>query len=79
VLDAATRLAQLVHERLRCAEIGAPWLLGVVRHPGVQQHGRTVSDDAPRDGRPDRDPTARAGHDHNPILQRPPRHEPMIA
>jgi hypothetical protein len=79
VLDAATLSAQLVHERLRSTDIGAPRLLGVVGHPGVQQDCCTFSDRTSSDGRSDRDATARTSHDHDAVLQTHHRHQPMIA
>jgi hypothetical protein len=78
VLDAAARLPQFLYERLRPANVSAPRLLGVMGYPGVEQDSRTLSDYTSSDGRSDRNATACAGHDHNPVLQGR-RHQPMIA
>ena len=63
--------SKLFEQRLGAAGIGPPWLLGVVRRPGVEHHPGAIGHKPAGDSGPDGDPPTGPGHEHDSTLKCP--------
>jgi hypothetical protein len=70
VVGPSARIPDLGDDALGTAGIGAPRLLGVVRDPGVHEHGGTVGGQPAGDRGTDRDPPADPGDEGDAALER---------
>lgn len=69
VLHLPPGCSKLFEQRLGSAGIRPPWLLGIVRRPGVEHHPGAVSHKPAGDGGPDGDPTTGPGHEHDSTIK----------